>query len=478
MRLHSFVTLPLLALVSLAVKAVPQAYQNDAVVQTYELGSAVTIVTTTISIKALKDQPGEYYLPFKKDSIAWEISVGKNNLGSLKPVVLDGLVAIPIPAGLTRKDQTGSIVLKEHLAHQSTPLPETIKQDDPQLLQYSTERSYPESAYLTKKLNIKYRAPRKILSHSKTPQLYLPEESTSKPFKLLGTALNLGPFHNVPASYNGQDFKQAPLTIHYETAEPILAIKTLQRHAEVGVWGSNLNIEDKITLTNVGPKLKGQFGRLDFQAARFRDSFPAQILREFTYPLTEGAVDPYYYDSIGNVSTSHFRSAPLRGGPAIIEITPRFPLLGGWSFEFTVGWDSDLGRWLKNVGRDKMVLAVPFLSGLKGVLVEEAELIVTLPEGAKDIKVQAPFEVDSQSESIHKTYLDSTGRPRIILKKSLCSELHEQNIYIEYSYPFYAIFQKPAVVTLASLLGFAIYWLVKRLDTSIASPAILKTKTD
>lgn len=97
-------------------------------------------------------------------------------------------------------------------------------------------------------------APRKIVSHSKTPNSYLPSESTSKPFKLAGSSLNLGPFHNVPASIKTVGFKQSPLTIHYDTAEPVLAIKTLQRFAEVGIWGGNLNMEDKITLFNAGPK--------------------------------------------------------------------------------------------------------------------------------------------------------------------------------------------------------------------------------
>jgi oligosaccharyltransferase complex subunit alpha (ribophorin I) len=84
------------------------------------------------------------------------------------------------------------------------------------------------------------------------------------------------------------------------------------------------------------------------------------------------------------VSTSHFRPSPERAGaPAILEISPRFPLLGGWKFEFTVGWDLELGKWLKTAEGNKKVLAVPFLTGLTGVVVDEAQLIVTLPEGAK-----------------------------------------------------------------------------------------------
>lgn len=42
---------------------------------------------------------------------------------------------------------------------------------------------------------------------------------------------------------------------------------------------------------------------------------------------------------------------------------------------------------MKNVGGDKKMLAVPFMTGLKGVVVDEAELIVTLPEGAKSVLI-------------------------------------------------------------------------------------------
>jgi hypothetical protein len=116
--------------------------------------------------------------------------------------------------------------------------------------------------------------------------------------------------------------------------------------------------------------------------------------------------------------------------------------------------------------------------------------------------VQAPFPVDVIEHSIHKTYLDSTGRPRVTIKKALASEFNEQNIYVRiqvsfgeawsmsptadiapakqitYDYPFYASFQKPAVVALASLLSFGIYWIVKRMDMRIASANVVKTKSD
>jgi oligosaccharyltransferase complex subunit alpha (ribophorin I) len=120
--------------------------------------------------------------------------------------------------------------------------------------------------------------------------------------------------------------------------------------------------------------------------SRFRPTYPAQILRELNLALPPSSYKPYYYDTIGNVSTSHFR--PSRDGKiakALLQVTPRYPVLGGWNYTFTVGWDMPLVGYLKNSaeGRARKVLSVPFLTGLKDVAVDEAEVSVILPEGAR-----------------------------------------------------------------------------------------------
>jgi oligosaccharyltransferase complex subunit alpha (ribophorin I) len=105
-----------------------------------------------------------------------------------------------------------------------------------------------------------------------------------------------------------------------------------------------------------------------------------------TLGLPPSSYKPYYYDIIGNVSTSHFR--PSRDGKtakALLQLTPRYPVLGGWNYTFTVGWDMPLAGYLKNAadGHARKVLSVPFLTGLKDVAVDEAEVSVILPEGAR-----------------------------------------------------------------------------------------------
>jgi oligosaccharyltransferase complex subunit alpha (ribophorin I) len=46
------------------------------------------------------------------------------------------------------------------------------------------------------------------------------------------------------------------------------------------------------------------------------------------------------------------------------------------------------------------------------------------------VEVFTPFKVDSIEHSIHKTYLDSTGRPKVTMKKKNCTERHDQLIYV------------------------------------------------
>lgn len=126
--------------------------------------------------------------------------------------------------------------------------------------------------------------------------------------------------------------------------------------------------------------------------ARFRPTFPAQIIRNIIYPLPPNSHSPYYYDIVGNISTSNFRpSHPIRGGPALLELRPRYPILGGWMDEFVVGWDMQLSDWLKNVKghESQKILRVPFMTALPGVVVDDAELVITLPEGARSVSIMA-----------------------------------------------------------------------------------------
>lgn len=105
--------------------------------------------------------------------------------------------------------------------------------------------------------------------------------------------------------------------------------------------------------------------------------------------LPPGIHDVYFYDLNGNVSTSHLRTVPSvpKGSDSrqvsVFEFRPRYPLLGGWNFSFTLGWDSPLGDY---AGWDKenkrYLVGVPLQTIIPTAVVDEAEIKIILPEGA------------------------------------------------------------------------------------------------
>lgn len=106
--------------------------------------------------------------------------------------------------------------------------------------------------------------------------------------------------------------------------------------------------------------------------------------------LPGGIRDAYYYDLIGNVSTSHLRIAPPSPKGAVVkknsilELRPRYPLLGGWNYTFTLGFDSPLSNsasYDKETGT--YIVAVPVLTPIFGAAFNNVEVTVILPEGAQ-----------------------------------------------------------------------------------------------
>jgi oligosaccharyltransferase complex subunit alpha (ribophorin I) len=66
-----------------------------------------------------------------------------------------------------------------------------------------------------------------------------------------------------------------------------------------------------------------------------------------------------------------------------LEFKPRYPILGGWNYSFTLGWDTpleDSASYDKSTGR--YIVEVPIMTPILGAVVNDEELTVILPEGA------------------------------------------------------------------------------------------------
>lgn len=124
---------------------------------------------------------------------------------------------------------------------------------------------------------------------------------------------------------------------------------------------------------------------------RYYKKMPFQILNNFVLDLPTGIYEPYYYDTIGNVSTSRFRPGrPSPPGskrpnqPGWLELKPRYPIMGGWNYSYTLGWDAPLADSVKFEAKTgQYVLGVPFMTPIPGAAVKNAEVKIILPEGAQ-----------------------------------------------------------------------------------------------
>jgi len=69
---------------------------------------------------------------------------------------------------------------------------------------------------------------------------------------------------------------------------------------------------------------------------------------------------------------------------SIIDLKPRYPLLGGWNYTFTVGYDMPLEDWVTyDASSSQYIVAIPFLTPIPGATYDDVEFKVILPELAK-----------------------------------------------------------------------------------------------
>ena len=260
-----------------------------------------------------------------------------------------------------------ALVIVYHVLSAASPLPVAIAQADQQYLQYVFSE-YAPSAYPTAKQKTKVKFP-----NGDVP------DATGKPEKE-GSTYTYGPFSNVPAGATSMQ------RVRYEFTQPLIYATLVERDIEVSHWGGNVAFEERWQLTNRGAVLSKNFNRVEWATHQYY-SPPTSAIKRLTFPLKPGSLSPYYTDEIGNISTSNFvPGSGKRDGR--LDLRPRYPVFGGWSHPFRVGWANELSGFLRHLGgrgSSSYVLNVPFLEGpraVEGIAYEKVVVRVILPEGA------------------------------------------------------------------------------------------------
>ena len=303
-----------------------------------------------------------------------------------------------LPQPLSPKSQL-TLSITYHILSTLSPLPFKIGQNDKQYLRY-TFSTYTPSAYTTLKQKTKI----------KFPTTDVPDAIGGSPERQ-GSTFTYGPFNDpIPAG------ALEPASVRYEFTKPLIHATRLERDIEVSHWGGNLATEERYWLTNQGAHLIDNFNRVQWATAQYYKP-PTSALRDLNVPLKVGSLNPYFTDDIGNVSTSRFRSNRRE---ANLELKPRYPVFGGWKYNFRIGWDADLKTFLRVLKSPAggYVLKVPFLEGPRmgeGVSYGKVELQVILPEGAKNVKFETEVPLVKVEETVHRTFMDTVGRTTLKL---------------------------------------------------------------
>ncbi|GFR43910.1 hypothetical protein Agub_g5044, partial [Astrephomene gubernaculifera] len=314
-------------------------------------------------------------------------------------------LAKPLPAG-----ELTSLTVSAVLAQAQTAHPAEVSQMDTQLMLFKDNvyvlSPYPVSAQTTEVT---------------TPTSNVKSYTDEKPVTKSDNKIKYGKYDLI------KPFTVRRLSVHFENNKPFKHVLTYVKEIEVSHWG-NIYVEEKYEIKNAGARHAGSFSRLKYAHAY---NGKGNSFRDLRAVLPPSAHSLYYVDLIGNISSSNVRKTPAA---TYLDFELRYPLMGGWKEDFTIGYSVPLTGFLSYTPAGKRRLTMELASPLEEVYVEDMVVRVVLPEGASDIRAILPFDME-QSFDKKFTYLDTSGRPVLVLHKAhVAAPEHSARFSVEYSF--------------------------------------------
>lgn len=143
--------------------------------------------------------------------------------------------------------------------------------------------------------------------------------------------------------------------------------------------------------------------------------------------------------------------------------------MGGWKADFVLGYSLPLSGFLFGRPKGRTRLVMDLGSPIEDVVVEELETRVVLPEGASRIEHTLPFKgVEASTDKKH-TYLDTAGRPVLVLRANNLTPAHSGRAFaVDYSFGAAAMLREPLLLVLAFAALFAAAAGCNRLELTLS----------
>jgi oligosaccharyltransferase complex subunit alpha (ribophorin I) len=262
------------------------------------------------------------------------------------------------------------------------------------------------------------------------------------------------------------------LSVHYENNKPLTVFNYAIKTFQVSHWG-NIAVTEEYQIENIGAKLIGEFGRIDYDGGITGGK---NALKSIRAKLPLRAWGLWYRDEIGNVSTSNARREM---NYVDLLLTPRFPILGGWKSNYDIGYNLPTKFHVTTNNKGNYMVNLTFGMPYQNMLARNYTVKIILPESADNIKVKLP--IDTQ---YHVTYdkeygcLDLFGRKSIIITLNNMYDVYNTNIFITYDYQWTMLFVKPIILIIYFLILFTIMIIYSRANISLSRKEEVKLKDE
>ncbi|AMD22774.1 HHR005Wp [Eremothecium sinecaudum] len=436
-------------------------WENVAFTRVVNLMRSYPIETVSLTIKNVGSYPESIYYFGLPDSVFDRISVFSARMPDKNAFIESSLYTqkveqggVPVSCGVLKLaspiEPNNTIDLEVVFAYNAgsslTPYPEHISIDTIQMLHLNTS-ILPYSLYPTVDYRLEFLGSDEYTVLNARPDVSVKKQGSNK--------LQIGPIKNT------KELTPSSLSLVYKHNLPLTRVVNLNRDIWLSHWANTIQFEEYYEVTNDAAKLKGGFSRAEFMNGEYTRKQGTHLLG-FEMVLPNESSGHYFTDLVGMVSTFKVFSNRL-------YLRPRYPLFGGWFYNFTVGWTNELSQFLHSPGEEEHILRVPLLNGPNDIFYDNVKLSFYLPEGASIVSVESPVPIKYKLYKYEKSYLDlNAGRSKVVIGfKNLIDNARDESLFVKYKYSKTNLYMKPLSISLYIFCALMAYFLLKQINLSI-----------
>lgn len=258
-----------------------------------------------------------------------------------------------------------------------------------------------------------------------------------------------------------------PLGIQFEHNKPLARVINLDRSfwipsSEIGI----VQTEDYYELYNNGAALNLGFSRAEWFKGHYELAREHFSLVRLMFPKkAETPFNDYYFtDKVGMVSTHLDTEENL-------VFMPRYPLFGGWKYNFTMGWNNGIESFVRKVKgeRDTYIAKFPILNDLSDISYDHVSVNIYLPENSKFLNATSHIEDKGVKVSNELSYLDvSDGHVKVTLEyENLFDDHAMAYVFVKYQYSAQSHWYKVFKIAGFVFTGLMSFYALGLVDLSI-----------